>query len=85
MFAPGSPVAAFVDERCVIGPDFEIPTEALRGRYTEWSKARGLPPADAGVFGKRLMSACPKGPCGAVPQARRRPRRPRLPSIAASP
>ena len=60
MFTLGSPVAAFVDECCVIGPDFEIPTEALRGRYTEWSKARGLPPADAGVFGKRLRAACPK-------------------------
>ena len=60
MFSLGSPVAAFADECCVLGPDFEIPTETLRGRFAEWNKARGLPPMDAGVFGKRLMSACPK-------------------------
>lgn len=55
-----SPVAAFVREACVRGPDREMPVRDLYQAWRQWSKDHGRdrPPAEQ-VFGRDLRAAIP--------------------------
>lgn len=55
----GSPVTAFVGERCELGPDLESPKAALYLAYRTWCEASGLKPTSMPYFARDLMAAFP--------------------------
>ncbi len=54
-----SPVAAFVREECVLGPQHEIGAEMLYGSYRAWCEANEHVKASKHVFGRDLAAAVP--------------------------
>ncbi len=56
----GSPIAAFLRERCGIGPEYEVARPDLYEAYAEWCKEKGRQhvPDDI-VFGRDLRSVLP--------------------------
>jgi len=55
-----SPVKAFVNERCRLGPSFRIPTKSLYEAWRIWNRDKGRdhPSSDA-VFGRDLRAVVP--------------------------
>jgi putative DNA primase/helicase len=55
-----SPVAAFVRERCKLGPTFEIAPDPLFNAWKSWAVLQALEkPGSKQTFGKRLRAAAP--------------------------
>jgi putative DNA primase/helicase len=54
-----SPVAAFVREQCVTGPDYEIDADRLYTAYRAWCEANENPKSSKHVFGRDLAAAIP--------------------------
>lgn len=55
-----APIAAFVRDACVLGPDYEVPIEGLYGEYREWCQRQGLTyPPTIQIFGRDLRAAFP--------------------------
>ena len=55
-----SPVAAFVRERCVVGPEHSIQVDILYAAWKAWSEGQGHKVVKiAEVFGRDLHAACP--------------------------
>ena len=54
-----SPVAAFVREMCVVGPDQEIERDTLYAAYRTWAEEGGYPKSPKNVFGRDLKAAVP--------------------------
>ncbi len=52
-----SPVAAFVREQCVIGPDRTVPVDTLYGQYKIWADNNGHAKSAKHVFGRDLKAA----------------------------
>jgi putative DNA primase/helicase len=56
----GSPIAAFLRDRCVVGPGRVVETTRLFDAWCEWSKAQGREHAStAQTFGRDLRAAVP--------------------------
>jgi putative DNA primase/helicase len=55
----GSPVATFVDERCVVSEDASVLCSVLYAEWRQWCAAMGLEPGGANTLSRRLKSACP--------------------------
>ena len=54
-----SPVAAFVEDCCVVDPARKVRTEALYKAYQAWCQPKGQKPSDSARFGKNLAAAVP--------------------------
>jgi putative DNA primase/helicase len=54
-----SPVAAFVRERCKVGPNCEIEVDALYGAYKVWAENNGHAKTAKETFGRNLRAAIP--------------------------
>jgi putative DNA primase/helicase len=55
-----SPVKAFVDERCELGPSKSVPSQALFRVWSCWSSDRGHKAAGTeAVFGRNLRAVVP--------------------------
>jgi putative DNA primase/helicase len=56
----GSPVLAFLRDRCRIGPECEVPTKALYEAWCAWCALKGKKhPGDEQNFGRELHAAIP--------------------------
>jgi putative DNA primase/helicase len=56
----GSPVAAFLRERCTLGPTCAIEVSALYHAWQTWCDEQGVQhPTNASTFGRDLRAACP--------------------------
>lgn len=56
----GSPVSAFIRDRCVVGPDKEVAKAELYQEWTAWCMGEGRHHAgDAATFGRDLIAAQP--------------------------
>ncbi len=55
----GSPIAAFVNERCDLAPTHSISVDVLYRAWREWCIGQGDEPTDVRVFGRDLVAACP--------------------------
>jgi putative DNA primase/helicase len=56
----GSPIGAFVRERCDVGPPFSVRPEALYGAWTRWCKQQHRDhPGTVQTFGRDLHAAAP--------------------------
>ena len=62
-----SPVAAFIRDRCVLGPDYKIPVIDLFKVWKDWCETTETRPGTAIVFGRNLSAAHP-----AIHRVRRR-------------
>lgn len=56
----GSPIAAFVRDRCVLSPHFEVATDALFVEWCDWCVRNHSHPGDKITFGRDLGSAFPQ-------------------------
>jgi putative DNA primase/helicase len=57
----GSPVAAFVREKCEIGPKFEVKCSEIFDEWKKWCEANGRNhPGFAHLFGRNLHTVVPK-------------------------
>jgi putative DNA primase/helicase len=54
-----SPVAAFVRELCVTGPDYQIRTDNLYATFKRWAEDNGHTKKSAQTFGRDLRAAVP--------------------------
>jgi putative DNA primase/helicase len=54
-----SPVAAFVRDRCVRGPDYRVPVDDLYAAYKTWATDNGHVISTKQVFGRDLRAAVP--------------------------
>jgi putative DNA primase/helicase len=54
-----SPVAAFVRERCAIGPKETVPVDELYAAFKAWADNNGHPKSPKQVFGRDLRAAVP--------------------------
>jgi phage/plasmid-associated DNA primase len=54
-----SPVAAFVREKCELGPDKKVECETLFAEYRAWCEVNGHPKSATHVFGRDLRAAVP--------------------------
>lgn len=54
-----SPVSAFIRDRCVTGPEREVPAADLYEAWSEWCAEQGRRPSSAQVFGRDLRAAAP--------------------------
>jgi putative DNA primase/helicase len=54
-----SPVAAFVRDRCVRGPDQEVPCQDLYAAWRSWAEDQGQRPGTAQTFGRNLRACAP--------------------------
>jgi putative DNA primase/helicase len=54
-----SPVAAFVREQCVIGPDYRIRRDNLYAAYKQWADDNGHSKKSKETFGRDLRAALP--------------------------
>jgi len=53
LLAMASPISAFIDERCVVGPDEKVEIDPLYRNWSEWCKANGhIPGSKNGFLGK---------------------------------
>ena len=55
-----SPVAAFVRDRCNVGPDLEVNVDDLFAAWGRWCDANGNQQGSKGIFGKHLKAAFPQ-------------------------
>ena len=55
-----SPVAAFVRERCEIGPDLSICVDEIYATYKKWAEDNGHPKLAKHTFGRDLRAAAPR-------------------------
>jgi putative DNA primase/helicase len=55
----GSPIAAFIRERCRLGPQHSIPVDDLYRAYCGWAKGQGLPQPIKAHFGRDVHAAEP--------------------------
>ena len=56
----GSPVAAFVRDRCCVGPQLSVPTTELYEAYRDWCDTRGHRKQNNALFGRGLSAAYPQ-------------------------
>jgi putative DNA primase/helicase len=54
-----SPVAAFIRDRCAIGPGRSVTIDQLYGAYQGWAEANGYKPLSKQVFGRDLRASQP--------------------------
>ena len=54
-----SPISAFLRERCVVGPDQQIPCDELYAAWGEWTEANGHRKTATSTFGRDLRAAVP--------------------------
>lgn len=54
-----SPVAAFVEERCVLGPDCSADKVAMLAAYRDWCLERGRTPGSDSALARNLYAAFP--------------------------
>ena len=55
-----SPVGSFVKTRCIVGPEHEVPRQALFDDFLAWCKENGkAKPPDAATFGRDLRAIIP--------------------------
>lgn len=54
-----SPVRAFVQDCCVIGPSFKVRSDLLRKEFELWAETNGHKPMADATFGKALRAAVP--------------------------
>jgi putative DNA primase/helicase len=54
-----SPISAFLEDACVIGPDERVQVADLYAAWVEWCEARGRRPGEQQRFGTMLKAACP--------------------------
>ena len=55
----GSPISAFVRDRCDIGADHSVDKQVLYAAWKRWCDDTGLRPGSATVFGRDLLAAIP--------------------------
>lgn len=55
----GSPIGAFVRDRCQIGPGFDVPVDSLYQAWRSWCDEGGRRPTSIQVFGRDLRAAYP--------------------------
>jgi len=54
-----SPILSFIEEECVVGPDYRVPIADLYAAWKKFCEQRGRDhPGDEGGFGKNLKAAC---------------------------
>lgn len=58
--ALASPVAAFVRDKCRLGPTEDVNCETLFNVWVEWCNKQGVKAGTSSVFGRDLKSACPE-------------------------
>lgn len=54
-----SPIGAFLEELCELGPRHSVPKAILFSAWKNWCDAHGRPASSLEVFAKQLMAACP--------------------------
>lgn len=54
-----SPVASFVEERCILGPDVSADKVAMLGAYRDWCLERGRTPGSDSALARNLYAAFP--------------------------
>ncbi len=57
--AAGSPVASFVQDRCIVGPKYMIERGELYGEFVTYCAELGFDPCHSSVFGRELVEAVP--------------------------
>ncbi len=56
-----SPIAAFVAECCLTGPEYRAPVQELYGKWKSWCESNGREkPGDVAGFGRNLRAVLPK-------------------------
>ena len=55
----GSPISAFLRDKCEIGPGRSVPVETLYSEWRDWCESVGRRPTSAQVFGRDLRAVCP--------------------------
>ena len=55
----GSPIRAFIDERCEVGPGNSVAIDVLFRQFCEWSDTQNFRPPTKPTFGKNLNAAVP--------------------------
>lgn len=60
MKAGASPVSAFVEEMCEMGPDLTVPREILYGKWVNWCIRNRQESGTSSDFGKHLKAAFPE-------------------------
>jgi putative DNA primase/helicase len=56
----GSPIGAFLRDRCNVGPEYEVAVDHLFEAWTNWCQNQGRShPGTAQTFGRDLRAACP--------------------------
>lgn len=55
----GSPITAFISERCAVGPGYEIGTKSLYHAWRTWCEDHGRQPGTEQTFGRDLRAALP--------------------------
>jgi putative DNA primase/helicase len=68
-----SPVAAFVRDRCAIGPDQEVGVDALYAAYRSWAEDNGHIKSAKHTFGRDLRAAVPRSKWSARGMGTREP------------
>lgn len=54
-----SPVSAFVRDRCIVGPEYEITTDDLWQAWKSWCEDNGRRPGSKALLGRDLFAAYP--------------------------
>ena len=54
-----TPIAEFLDDCCVQGPNFTVPASQIYDCWVAWARARGLHPGVQSRFGRRLRHQLP--------------------------
>ncbi len=55
-----SPISVFIDECCVVGPGYEVPTADIYSAWCEWCSKCGNHAGNAATFGRDLAAQLPE-------------------------
>jgi putative DNA primase/helicase len=55
-----APIQAFIEDMCVVGPSYEILSDALYAQYQRWCEKGGVVPSGKEWFGRLLYAAVPE-------------------------
>jgi putative DNA primase/helicase len=58
--AMSSPISAFIDECCIVGPDERVAIDVLYGTWTDWCGDNGHIPGSKNVFTGKLRAVVPE-------------------------
>ena len=54
-----SPVGAFIQDKCTLGPEFSISTKKLFKEWRKWCSSQGIAPGPQSHFGRNLRAVEP--------------------------